>query len=72
MYNKCTYVDISTAKNKEKQSELCNLQTVNLNIRLCLICHPWVTCVTHLQTRESCTQCSYMAPLPQLHVNQEL
>ena len=30
MYNKCTYVDISTAKNKEKQSELCSLQTVNL------------------------------------------
>ena len=30
MYGKCTYVYVSAAENREKQSELCSLQAVNL------------------------------------------
>ena len=64
MYGKCTYVYISTAKNKEKQSELCSLQAVILKkydyVQSVI---PPVTCMTHAQTRESSYPMAYMALL---------
>ena len=41
MYGNCTYVFVSAAENRDKQSELCSLQAVNLKkLRLFPICHP--------------------------------
>ena len=52
MYDKCTYVYVSTAKNKEKQSELCSLQAVNLKkYGYVQSVNPPVTCMTHAQAR---------------------